>query len=233
MLFTTILLAEGGGGQHSGSRGQSFDQAILVTANEILHKLPAEFDLEAAQIRYPVTWSESMNTVLCQELTKFNSLTTLIKTSLSSVLRAVKGEVVMSGELEKLGDSLVIGQIPAMWKTRSYPSFKPLAGYINDLLVRLSFFGDWLAFKPPVVYWISSFFFTHAFLTASKQNFARRETISIDAIGLQFEMLRDSHQTKPPQSGVYSHGLFFEGARWSVLKERNIDTFLTLTQGLA
>lgn len=121
-----------------------------------------------------------------------------------------------SGELEKLGESLVLGQIPAMWKQKSYPSFKPLARYINDLNARLAFFRTWLDDKPPVVFWISSFFFTHAFLTASKQNFARRETIPIDAIGLRFEMLHETRHWKPPQTGVYTKGLFFEGARWFV-----------------
>lgn len=94
-LFATIMLAEGGGEQGSGSGGPSTDEAISTTAQEILNKLADEFDLEGAQIRYPVTWSESMNTVLCQELGKFNNLTKLIKTSLSSVLKAVRGTIVM------------------------------------------------------------------------------------------------------------------------------------------
>jgi hypothetical protein len=35
-------------------------------AADIASKIPANFDMEAAQIRYPVRWEESMNTVLCQ-----------------------------------------------------------------------------------------------------------------------------------------------------------------------
>ena len=48
------------------------------------------------------------------------------------------------------GDSLVYGAIPAMWKAKSYPSFKPLAGYVTDLLERLNFLNEWLCEKPPV-----------------------------------------------------------------------------------
>ena len=43
---------------------------------------------------------------------------------------------------------------------------------------------------------------------------SRAETIPIDAIGLQFEMLPSSSYAKPPALGVYVYGFFFEGARW-------------------
>lgn len=56
--------------------------------------------MEAAQIRYPVRWDESMNTVLCQELQRFNNLTNAIKSSLVNIQKAVKGLVVMSAALE-------------------------------------------------------------------------------------------------------------------------------------
>ena len=45
------------------------------------------------------------------------------------------------------------------WKSKSYPSFKPLAGYVTDLLERLNFLNAWLCEKPPSTYWISAFFF--------------------------------------------------------------------------
>jgi dynein heavy chain len=211
-LLVAILLTEGGGS--SSGDTESIDNQISTTAQDILLKLPAAFDIEAAQIKYPVTWNESMNTVLCQELVKFNNLTNLIKFSLNSVLKAVKGIVVMSSALEKLGSSLIYGSIPLMWKPKSYPSFKPLAGYIQDLLSRLDFMHKWVDDRPPPTYWISAFFFQHAFMTASKQNYARSQTIPIDAIGFQFEMLGASECTRPPNVGVYCFGLFFEGARW-------------------
>lgn len=63
-------------------------------------KIPAVFDMEAAQIRYPVRWEESMNTVLCQELQRFNNLISSIKSSLVNIQKAVKGLVVMSAAFE-------------------------------------------------------------------------------------------------------------------------------------
>lgn len=47
-----------------------------------------------------------------------------------SVLNDITEEVLMS---------MVRGRIPALWAGKSYPSLKPLAAYINDLLARLEF----------------------------------------------------------------------------------------------
>ena len=158
-LLNSILDTEGGGGKGGGSSG-SKDDVISSVAQDIMQKLPENFDMEFAQLKYPVLWQESMNTVLCQELIRFNNLLSLMRDSLGSIQKAVKGLVVMSSDLEVLGNQLFINRIPAMWKARSYPSLKPLAGYITDQQARLAFFKDWLVNQPPPVFWLSSFFFT-------------------------------------------------------------------------
>ena len=182
--------------------------------------------MEEAEIKYPVLFEESMNTVLCQELVKYNRLISTVNSSLKSVRKAIKGLVVMSAELEQLANQLFFGIIPQMWLKKSYGSLKPLAGYFMDLLKRIEFFELWLKTAPPVVFWISGFFFTHAFTTGAKQNFARRYTIPIDAVEFDQLMLPKDQAgyTKKPKDGVYTYGLFLEGARWNkkseVLDER-------------
>jgi dynein heavy chain len=59
---------------------------------------------------------------------------------------------------------------------------------VQDYLERMAVFGKWLDEGNPVVYWVSGFFFTQAFLTGSKQNFARKFTIPIDTLDTDFEV---------------------------------------------
>jgi dynein heavy chain, axonemal len=161
IMLNSLLDTEGGGGIGSGSGSTVKDEIISVIALEISGKIPANFDAEFAQLKFPVLWEESMNTVLCQELIRFNNLLSLMRDSLHDVMKAVKGLVVMSFDLEVLGTALSVNRIPAMWKGRSYPSLKSLSGYIADQQMRLAFFTGWMMHSTmPPVFWLSSFFFT-------------------------------------------------------------------------
>ena len=54
--------------------------------------------------------------------------------------RCFAGYVVQSAAIEEVFNSVLIGRVPLMWKEKSYPSTKPLASYIIDLIHRIEFF---------------------------------------------------------------------------------------------
>jgi dynein heavy chain len=61
-----------------------------------------------------------MNTVLRQELIRYNRLISVVRKSLVEIRKAIKGLVVMSSELEDVFTSMLNGRVPQMWASKSY-----------------------------------------------------------------------------------------------------------------
>ncbi|CAH3190596.1 unnamed protein product, partial [Porites evermanni] len=85
-LFNSILLTQS---RASAKGGKSNDEILFGVAEDILHK---NFDTEAALRKYPTTYTQSMNTVLVQEM----------------------GLVGMPSELEEVAGGILKGKIPGL-----------------------------------------------------------------------------------------------------------------------
>ncbi|XP_050390512.1 dynein axonemal heavy chain 1 [Patella vulgata] len=196
--------------------GKSREEVMEDAAKAILEQVPQPIDIAIVMKKYPVLYEQSMNTVLTQEVIRYNRLLKTIHQSLHDLLKALKGLVVMSQELEKMANSLFNNVVPDMWSGKAYPSLKPLASWVVDLVARMKFIHNWIDDGIPPVFWISGFFFPQAFLTGTLQNYARKMKISIDTISFDFKVLTEnvSDLKETPEHGCYINGLFLEGARW-------------------
>ena len=164
----------------TGGEGKSWSEQLMELAVDLEKRVPSVFDIDAVAVKYPIKFEESMNTLLIQELGRFNKLLAVVKKSLRDVPLALKGLVVMSTDLEASGDSMVNGLVPDMWSSVAYPSLKPLGSWINDLIARIDMLRVWIDHGKPTVYWISGFFFPQV----SSQILAR-----ILHVGIRFRLI--------------------------------------------
>lgn len=212
-LFNTILVLQP---KSSGGGGMSRDDQLLQMSSTIENQLPPLIDVEAVQMKYPLRYEESMNIVLVQECIRYNKLLGEMKRTLPELKKAIKGLVVMSSELEDMGNSLYNQWVPKMWEMHSYPSLKPLSAWVQELLDRLVFINKWYDNGIPDLFWISVFFFPQSFLTGTLQNYARKYHCPIDTVSFGFKMMDESWENlKAPADGCFIRGLYLEGCRWN------------------
>lgn len=135
-MFSSLVsvLAESDGVSASGSDDAAADGLITEIASVVLARLPSDFDVDAAAAR-----TDPMDVVFVQEMDRYNSLLRAVRRTLEELCRAVRGAVAMTPELEAAAVSLSASRCPATWARLSYPSHKPLAGYVTDLVDRLRF----------------------------------------------------------------------------------------------
>lgn len=127
-----------------GGGGSDQDEKVNAICDGILAEVPLPFDVKAAEKKYPVKYEQSMNTVLTQELSRFNNLLRILRGSLVDIKKAILGEVLLSPDLEASLNQILDGKVPAMWLKKCYPSLKPLGGFTKDLKERLQFFQTWV-----------------------------------------------------------------------------------------
>ncbi|RNF08530.1 dynein, axonemal, heavy polypeptide 1 [Trypanosoma rangeli] len=208
-----------------GTLGRSPEEKVMDMVNEFERLLPPLIDKTlASPDTYQITEDGTMislGTVVSQEIDFFNVIVEKVQRTLLELKRGIKGEVVMSLELEGMFDACLLGQVPQLWHEGGYLSRKPLASWFQDTLQRVEFFRDWNDNGRPMSFWLSGFFFPQGFLTGVLQAHSREHKIPIDDICFRtnvtrYELVDDIVTT--PTSGVLIHGLFLEGARFDLAR---------------
>lgn len=138
-----------------------------------------------------------------------------------SLGRAVRGEEVMSIELDSMFGRMLNNQVPANWEKVGFLSMKNLSSWVDEFIQRVEFFRMWFnkakEEELPAGYWLSAFFLPAGFLTAVSQNYARKEMVPIDKLNFKFDLQKEieiENFSGFSENGVYVYGLYIEGCRF-------------------
>ncbi|XP_076314647.1 dynein beta chain, ciliary-like [Tachypleus tridentatus] len=226
-LFRTLLELQPRDAGASGSAVVTREEKIKQILDDILEKLPDEFNMaelySKAEDRTPYT------VVALQECERMNILTKEIRRSLKELDLGLKGELTITTDMEDLGNGLFLDQVPTSWTKRAYPSMHPLGVWYADLLLRIKELENWTAdFTLPASVWLAGFFNPQSFLTAIIQCTARKNEMPLDKMCLQCDVTKKNKEdfTSAPRDGAYVHGLFMEGARWDIQSGSIMDSRL-------
>lgn len=74
-------------------------------------------------MKYPTKYEECLNTVLSQECIRYNSLITVMLSTLALSIKALKGLVVMSPELDSVCDAIFNNQVRTVPRVRERPPY--------------------------------------------------------------------------------------------------------------
>ncbi|XP_041927364.1 dynein heavy chain 6, axonemal-like isoform X2 [Alosa sapidissima] len=230
--------------QKRHSDTESKDKVVLKMANYILKKLPEQVESNQGQTKLQDVLAEisseakeeggqhslALLVVLKEEIRRFDRLLAAVHSTLLHFCSAIKGETLMTQNMEEIHNALLTMVVPAAWKVLSYESCKALGSWVLDLERRVSFIQAWSDHVKskhvkrteqstgggtffhkgnPRRYWLSGFFFPQGFLTAVLQTYARKRSLPMDSLCFSYHVQKD---TLDWSTVPHKTQLLFEGA---------------------
>ena len=225
-LLHTLGETQPKGGGDNG--GVSREDIVYEKANELLNRLPQDYVEEEYKLKIKKLGGMNvpMNIFLFQEIQRLQNVIAKVRFVLQQLQLAIKGEVVMTTELQETIDSMFDAKVPDKWEnTLTGDEFSwrlPTLGlWFSSLLNRDDQYHSWLDNGRPKSFWLTGFFNPNGCLTAMKQEVTRKHKTqkwALDDVVYHTEMTtyeRAEQIKTPPQEGIYIHGLFLDGATWS------------------
>ena len=198
-----------------GEEGSSVEDQAKTVLDDLVERLPDNFDLEDIRSRTDDITPYIM--VAIQETERMNKLLAEMKRSLAELDLGLKGDLTMSDPMEQLMNALADGGVSANWTKLAYPSLRSLGSWMVNLLQRVEQLQIWTAdLSTPRVVWLSGLFNPQSFLTAVMQTTARRNDWPLDKTVVLTEVTKKNVDQieAPSREGAYVHGLTLEGCRF-------------------
>ena len=192
------------------------EDSFMTQLSSVAARLPRLLDEDLARHKLKPTFEESMNTVLLNEVRRYNELLRAVLDDVANLRLAGVGEEMLSRRLNDMTKSIQCGDLPGEWRSISYPSDLRLNEWISDLGERFRKLRDWIDDgTTPRSFWLGGFFFPHAFIGAIFQNHARRLDTPLDQLEMTAAVLCDGAELAGATEGTIITGLHLHGASWN------------------
>ncbi|KAL0274316.1 UNVERIFIED_CONTAM: hypothetical protein PYX00_006769 [Menopon gallinae] len=197
--------------------GETREQAVARQTNEMLAKLPKDYDPHETKERLKIMGIlSSMNIFLRQEIDRMQRIITVVRKTLKDLLLAIDGTIIMNESLRDALDNIYDAKIPKLWLRGSWAS-SSIGFWFTELLERDIQFRTWLMTGRPNMFWMTGFFNPQGFLTAMRQEVARsHKGWALDSVIIHNEVLKQMREEVrgAPNEGVYVYGLYIDGGGW-------------------
>merc|ERR1719394_1550321 len=144
-LFRTVLEMQPQDSGAGGGEGGSRDDRIKTILDEILEKLPEDFNMLEIMAKVPLEERTPYVVVAFQETERMNMLISEIRRTLKELNLGLKGELTVTTAMEDISNALYLDVVPASWEKRAYPSLFGLTLWYADLLLRQKELEGWVA----------------------------------------------------------------------------------------
>jgi len=223
LLFKAVFTLAGGGA--SGGGGANKEGKVKEVITEMQDALPQPFSMIEVKMR--VKEKTPYVVFVLQELERMNAILQLMGTGMRELELGLAGALNISDAMDALIGFLFVNAVPPNWlkmcgqigPTGNY-NRKNLADWFVNLKERHVQLEEWAkdpAVRPPSV-WISGLFNPMGYVTACLQMTARAKQLPLDSMLVYTSVtgMGAAQVQAQPEEGTYVHGLFMEGARWSV-----------------
>ncbi|GMH97336.1 hypothetical protein TrST_g8180 [Triparma strigata] len=227
-LISTILETQPKTSSDAGG-GKSREDVVRDKCTELLSTAPENYveDVYMEQIAKMGGLGIPLNIFLMQEVQRFNGVLSNVKSSMSGIIQAIRGEVVTTDLILAGINSIFDARVPDNWMFSAGGDeiswISPTLGmWYAGLVGRDAQFRNWVMnAKRPASFWLTGFSNPQGFLTGIQQEVTRSHKAdkwSLDSVDIHTEVTeydRAEQVVRPPKEGCYVHGLFLEGAAWS------------------
>ena len=193
--------------------GEHMHHGLDGICRGMLASLPVSLDHESSALSSP----SPLATHYLRELDTARALLARMRSDLQQVLAVSEGQVKQTNDVRRLISELTAGVVPATWKAFKTVSSISLSAWMDEFARRLKHVQELSRPLSDTPVWLGGLFRPAAWITATRQQSARAQGVSLEQLQLQLHIYDDAERLMSDSAGTQYpiRGLCLQSAAWS------------------